>query len=107
MHRRGRDAAPTPAPPRASSRRPLSSQPSPSRHVARIGRTYYGPRNRAPTSPLADFAPDGERTIYETLIRAIASARDHIYIEDQYFTPNDEFVDALVAAAVDCRRLVS
>ena len=78
--------------------------PSPSRHIARIGRTYYGPRP-GPPAPLA-FARNGERTIYETLIRAIAAARDHIYIEDQYFTPNDEFVDALVAAGRVCRRLV-
>ncbi|MBL8701477.1 MAG: hypothetical protein JNK67_24070 [Alphaproteobacteria bacterium] len=78
---------------------------SPSRHIARIGRTYYGAKPGT-TSPIADFAPAGERTIYETLLQAIRSARDHIYIEDQYFTPNDEYVDALVAAAARCRRLV-
>jgi phosphatidylserine/phosphatidylglycerophosphate/cardiolipin synthase-like enzyme len=80
-------------------------QSGPSKHIARIGRTYYGARPSGP-APLADFAPHGERTIYETLIRAIAAARDHIYIEDQYFNPNDEFVEGLVAASAQCRRLV-
>jgi phosphatidylserine/phosphatidylglycerophosphate/cardiolipin synthase-like enzyme len=74
------------------------------RHIARIGRTYYKPKPGV-TSPL-DFAPEGERTVYDTLMLAIASAQQYIYIEDQYFTPNDEFVDALVAAASRCRRLV-
>lgn len=74
------------------------------RHIARIGRTYYGPAPGVP-SPL-DFAPDGERTVYDTLMLAIGAAQQYIYIEDQYFTPNDEFVDALVAAASRCRRLV-
>jgi phosphatidylserine/phosphatidylglycerophosphate/cardiolipin synthase-like enzyme len=83
---------------------PADFTPSPSGHIARIGRTYYAARPGT-QSPLT-FAPDGERTIYETLIRAIASARDHIYIEDQYFTPNDEFIDALVTAAASCRRLL-
>ncbi len=82
-----------------------SLTPSPSKHVARIGRTYYGPKP-GPTPPLQDFAPAGERTIYESMLRAIQAAQDHIYIEDQYFTPNDEYIDALVAAAARCRRLV-
>ncbi|MEO7273228.1 MAG: phosphatidylserine/phosphatidylglycerophosphate/cardiolipin synthase family protein, partial [Vicinamibacterales bacterium] len=78
---------------------------SPSKHLARIGRTYYGAQPGGP-APLAAFAPHGERTIYETLMCAIAAARDHIYIEDQYFNPNDEFVEALIAASERCRRLV-
>src|SRR5262249_50650818 len=45
-------------------------------------------------------------TTYETLMRAIKSAREFIYIEDQYFSPNDAFIDALVAAADNCSRLV-
>ena len=50
------------------------------RHLVSIGRTY-------PPGPLP-FAPDGERTAYDGIVAAIESARDYIYIEDQYFTPN-------------------
>ncbi len=67
-------------------------------HLTQIGRTYFAP---APGSTSAPFpsAPQGEHTTHETLLQAIASARDFIYIEDQYFTPDDAYVDALVAAA--------
>jgi phosphatidylserine/phosphatidylglycerophosphate/cardiolipin synthase-like enzyme len=72
----------------------------PERHIARIGRTY--PK----TVPGFEFARNGDRTIFDTLVAAIAQARDYIYIEEQYFTPNDPFVDALAAAAANCRRLL-
>jgi len=73
-----------------------------SRHIARIGRTY--PK----VSPPYDFAPDGDRTIFDTLVAAIDQARDYIYIEDQYFAPHDVFIDALRAAALTsrCKRLL-
>lgn len=71
-------------------------------HLARIGRTYYGPRFQA----AFPFAPDGDAGIYKTMLAAIQSARDVIYIEDQYFTPTDPFLEALVAAAARCRRLL-
>lgn len=110
-HERLTDAAGTAETPAAPGLRPTPDELEPADadaaaygHVARIGRTYYRPKPGV-TSPL-DFAPDGERTVYDTLMLAIASARHYIYIEDQYFTPNDEFVDALVAAASRCRRLV-
>ncbi|MGK3982568.1 phospholipase D-like domain-containing protein [Sorangium sp. So ce136] len=72
------------------------------RHIARIGRTY--PRS----TPALQFAPGGDRGTYDTLLAAIGQARDHIYIEEQYFTPDDVFVDALRAAggADRCRRLL-
>lgn len=76
----------------------------PSRHLARVGRTYYGPRNPL-TAPLT-FAPHGDAGIYHTLLSAIGSARDYIYIEDQYFTPDDPFIDTLLAAREHCRRLI-
>ena len=95
----------TPAPLVLATPEAASLTASSSKHIARIGRTYYGARPGT-TSPLASFSPDGERTIYETMLRAIQAAQDHIYIEDQYFTPNDEYIDALVAAAARCRRLV-
>jgi phosphatidylserine/phosphatidylglycerophosphate/cardiolipin synthase-like enzyme len=70
------------------------------RHIARIGRTY--PK----TTPGFSFAPNGDRTIYDTLLAAIDQARDYIYIEEQYFTPDDPFVDALAAAEAHCKRLL-
>jgi phosphatidylserine/phosphatidylglycerophosphate/cardiolipin synthase-like enzyme len=81
------------------------------RHLVSVGRTYF--RRADGTSPFA-FAPEGERTIHEGLVRAIHSARDYIFIEDQYFTPEsadppgstDAYLDALVAAAGHCRRLL-
>ena len=110
-HERLTAAAGTPETPAAPGLRPTPDELQPAagdaaayRHIARIGRTYYRPKPGV-ASPL-DFAPDGERTVYDTLMLAIASAQQHIYIEDQYFTPNDDFVDALVAAASRCRRLV-
>jgi phosphatidylserine/phosphatidylglycerophosphate/cardiolipin synthase-like enzyme len=71
-------------------------------HLARIGRTYYGPRGAA----ALPFAPSGDAGIYKTLMAALQSARDVIYIEDQYFTPTDEFLAALMAASARCRRLL-
>jgi phosphatidylserine/phosphatidylglycerophosphate/cardiolipin synthase-like enzyme len=70
------------------------------RHLARIGRTY--PK----VTPGLEFAENGDRTIYDTLLAAIAQARDYIYIEEQYFTPDDPFIDALAAARDHCRRLL-
>jgi phosphatidylserine/phosphatidylglycerophosphate/cardiolipin synthase-like enzyme len=64
-------------------------------HIVQIGRTYYRPAAGPPPFP---SAPQGERTTHDTLLRAIASARDFIYIEDQYFTPEIEYVDELTAA---------
>lgn len=76
----------------------------PSQHVARIGRTYHGPVG--PLDPPLTYAPQGDAGIYHTLVAAMKSARDHIYIEDQYFTPDDPFVDVLLAAREHCKRLI-
>ncbi len=61
--------------------------------IAQVARTYFGPANPARGLP---FAPEGDRTLLDTLLKAIAAARQFIYIEDQYFTPPDEYADALV-----------
>jgi phosphatidylserine/phosphatidylglycerophosphate/cardiolipin synthase-like enzyme len=85
---------------------PLPPDPAPGAaagpHLARIGRTYYGPRGPA----VLPYAPAGDAGIYKTMVAAIQSARDVIYIEDQYFTPTDPFVEALADAAARCRRLL-
>ncbi len=66
--------------------------------VVQVARTYYG---AVPGSGrgFTDFAPNGERTILDTLLQAIGRARRHIFIEDQYLTPPAEFAFALAAAA--------
>jgi phosphatidylserine/phosphatidylglycerophosphate/cardiolipin synthase-like enzyme len=73
------------------------------RHLVQVARTTF-----APGTPGGGFphAPDGGRPIRDTLMRAIASAHEYIYIEDQYFTPDNGYVHALEAAASPCRRLV-
>lgn len=93
------------------------------RHIIQIGRTYTKPRaGLGVPAPPIPFAPKGETTTYDTLVKAISSAREYIYIEDQYFTPNwsqdswrdtdgtaaDQriFVNALLNAADHCGRLV-
>lgn len=76
----------------------LTGLPTDGPDIVQVARTYYGP---VPGSGrgFVDFAPDGERTIIDTLLQAIGRARRHIYIEDQYLTPPFEFAAALAAAA--------
>jgi phosphatidylserine/phosphatidylglycerophosphate/cardiolipin synthase-like enzyme len=67
-------------------------------HLVQIARTYFVPGDTSSTPPLP-FAPNGETTPRRSILAAFAQARDYIYIEDQYFTPPDEYVEALLAAA--------
>ncbi len=79
-------------------RSPLAGLPTGGPDIVQVARTYYGP---VPGSGrgFVDFAPNGERTIIDTLLRAIGQARRYIYIEDQYLTPPDELTAALEDAA--------
>ena len=61
--------------------------------VVQVARTYFA---AADPSRALDFAPDGDRTIVDTMLAAIAAAREFIYIEDQYFTPPQAYRDALL-----------
>jgi phosphatidylserine/phosphatidylglycerophosphate/cardiolipin synthase-like enzyme len=56
----------------------------PERHLARIGRTYFGPNPDGRSDPLP-FALHGERSIFDTLLAAIGNARRSIFIGEQYF----------------------
>jgi phosphatidylserine/phosphatidylglycerophosphate/cardiolipin synthase-like enzyme len=67
----------------------------PGSHLVQIGRTYFKPKS----GPGFPFAPNGETVTHRTNLAAIKAARDFIYIEEQYFTPNDEYVTALMDAA--------
>jgi phosphatidylserine/phosphatidylglycerophosphate/cardiolipin synthase-like enzyme len=56
----------------------------PQKHIVRVGRTYYRSSGQKPEN----FPSNGERTTYETYLRAIREARTYIHLEDQYYTPN-------------------
>jgi phosphatidylserine/phosphatidylglycerophosphate/cardiolipin synthase-like enzyme len=71
-------------------------------HLVQIGRTYYKPHATAGFP----FAPQGETLIHRSNLRAIRAARDFIYIEEQYFTPDDEYLDALCDAAGHAQALI-
>ncbi len=90
--------------------------PQPAGHVAQVARTYFKPAPGSTTQPFP-FAPNGERTVADSLLRCVQAARQYIYLEDQYFTPSDwpdrptatpadTFFDALLDAADTCRRLL-
>jgi phosphatidylserine/phosphatidylglycerophosphate/cardiolipin synthase-like enzyme len=92
--------------PPAAAALPLKDE----KHIIQIGRTLFKPH--PPDSAHAlPFARQGDNTINQNLIRAIRGAREYIYIEDQYFVPNDTtinaaYFDALMEAADHCKRLV-
>ena len=81
---------------------PPEPHPSPGSHLVQIARTYYKPRATAGFL----FAPQGEALIHHTNLNAIAAARDFIYIEEQYLTPDNEYLDRLVAAADHAKALI-
>ena len=61
--------------------------------AAQVARTYFRPADPARA---VEWAPQGDRTIAETLMRAIDGAREFIYIEDQYFTAAPAFQTLLL-----------
>lgn len=78
---------------------------SPGTDIVQVARTYFHPHD---ASRAMVFAPNGDRTIADTMLKAIASAREFIYIEDQYFTPPQAYSDALVQKVTngEIRKLV-
>ena len=82
---------------------PTAPPPPAGQHLARIAQTSFKPAAGRPGFP---WAPNGDAPIRETFERAIRSAREYIYIEDQYFTLDDGLITALRQAADNCRRLV-
>jgi phosphatidylserine/phosphatidylglycerophosphate/cardiolipin synthase-like enzyme len=67
-------------------------------HLVQIARTYPEVNG----GPLT-FAPNGESLIRDTLGKAIQAARDFIYIENQYFAPDDDLVHLLEDAGAGAR----
>ena len=66
--------------------------------MVQVARTYFARRTGGSTTPALSFAPSERHDARCTVLNAIAQAREYIYIEDQYFTPDKQVVDALVAA---------
>jgi len=66
---------------------------TPGEQIVQFGRTYFEAADSARALP---FAPNGDRTILDTIINAINQAKEYIYIEDQYFTPPQEYRTVLL-----------
>jgi phosphatidylserine/phosphatidylglycerophosphate/cardiolipin synthase-like enzyme len=75
----------------------------PGEHLVQVSQTEFRASDPARGFP---WSRDGNRTNSETFLRAIESAQEYIYIEDQYLVPDDRYIHALVAASEHCRRLV-
>jgi phosphatidylserine/phosphatidylglycerophosphate/cardiolipin synthase-like enzyme len=58
--------------------------------IAQVARTYPQCATQLP------FAPAGDATLAKTLLTAIQSASEFIYLEDQYLTPPQVYHDAMV-----------
>ena len=103
--RRSRAPAGIPAP--DATRRQTRCRRSPLVTSCRSCRSGYAPDAGGGSVPLP-WSPFGEATIPQGFVNAINNAREFIYIEDQYFTPHDEYVHALLEASVrnDSIRLV-
>jgi phosphatidylserine/phosphatidylglycerophosphate/cardiolipin synthase-like enzyme len=76
--------------------------PATGSHLVQIARTYFKAQGGSATVPF-DFAPNGDNTPLRTMLSAISQARDFIFIEDQYFTPPNEYVQALLDAGDPAR----
>jgi phosphatidylserine/phosphatidylglycerophosphate/cardiolipin synthase-like enzyme len=72
--------------------------PQPARHLVQVCRSGYRPAPGSGSTPLP-WSPLGEPTIANAIVKAIGSAREYISIEDQYFTPHDPYIAALLDAA--------
>ena len=93
--------------PPADQRSPAFSAPDPAnvdevppqdaRHLVQVCRTGFAPAAGGVPLP---WSPQGEATIAEAIGHAIEQAREYIYLEDQYFTPQDPYVTALLDASV-------
>jgi phosphatidylserine/phosphatidylglycerophosphate/cardiolipin synthase-like enzyme len=82
---------------------PDNPQLQPGSNIVQVARTYFAPAD--PVRRLA-FAPDGDRTILNTMQQALSQAKEFVYIEDQYFNPPEEYNAALLDCAARVRKLI-
>lgn len=95
---------PPPAPQPTPAFQPPTLPPEPAgQHLARVAQTSFRPGTGSVGFP---WSPNGDAPIRETFERAIRSAREYIYIEEQYFTLDNGLIALLRQAADRCRRLV-
>jgi phosphatidylserine/phosphatidylglycerophosphate/cardiolipin synthase-like enzyme len=100
----GRQPAGTPQQPGLAFATPVATDttevpPQPARHLVQVGRTGYAPNPAGGSTPLP-WSQAGEAIIPQAIAKAFEGAREYIYIEDQYFTPDDAYIRALLDASV-------
>lgn len=78
---------------------------TPGSDIVQVARTYFRPQD---PSRALEFAPQGDRTIADTLLAAIGQASEYVYIEDQYLTPPAVYNNALIAKVAnrEIRKLI-
>ena len=64
------------------------------------------PRSNPHRAAGIPLGAQGNATTHNTFVKAIRAAREHIYIEEQYMVPSDDYMAALVGAADNCERLI-
>jgi len=67
-------------------------------HIVQVARTTFQANPVSGSNRAFSYAPTGDRTILDTILKAISSAKEYIYIEDQYFTPTPDYRAALLQA---------
>jgi phosphatidylserine/phosphatidylglycerophosphate/cardiolipin synthase-like enzyme len=77
---------------------PGGAWPAAGSHIVQLGRTRFAPGSGSGHGSAFPSAPAGEDSTHAAIVASIEVAQDYIYIEEQYFTPDKAYVDALVAA---------
>ena len=77
---------------------PSDPLPATGHHIVQLGRTRFAPGTGAGHGPAFPSAPTGDDSTRNAVLAAIKAAQDYIYIEEQYFTPDNEYVETLTDA---------
>jgi hypothetical protein len=80
---------------------PSAPAPNPGHHIVQLGRSRFAPGvGEGHGAPFLS-APFGDDSTHRAILAAIDAAQDFIYIEEQYFTPDKDYVTHLVAAGTN------
>lgn len=85
---------------------PATQLPATGSNIVQVARTYYQPATTASAERVLPFAPQGDRTLHDTLLQAIHQAKQFIYIEDQYLSPPDGYTVAMLDAATRVQKII-
>lgn len=77
---------------------PSNPLPSTGQHIVQLGRTRFAAGPAEGHGTPFPSAPAGDDSTHAAVLAAIDLAQDYIYIEEQYFTPDTEYVEHLVDA---------